>query len=63
MTLKDRMLNYRARNRVSQKELALRLGTTQMCIWRIENEKTKLRKANVLYYEQKMTELECAEKC
>lgn len=63
MTLKERMLNYRARNRISQHELASLLGTSQTNIWRIENEKVKVRKNNLLYFEQKMTELEGAEKC
>ncbi len=63
MTLKERMLNYRARNRISQYELAKRLGTSQTNIWRIENEKVKVRKNNLLYFEQKMDELEGAEKC
>jgi DNA-binding XRE family transcriptional regulator len=60
------MLNYRARNRISQYKLAKLLGTSQTNIWRIENEKVKLRKNNLLYFEQKMTEienLEGAEKC
>jgi DNA-binding XRE family transcriptional regulator len=57
------MLNYRARNRISQYELASLLGTSQTNIWRIENEKVKVRKNNLLYFEQKMTELEGAEKC
>jgi transcriptional regulator with XRE-family HTH domain len=63
VTLKERMLNYRARNRISQYELASLLGTSQTNIWRIENEKVKVRKNNLLYFEQKMTELEGAEKC
>lgn len=63
MTLKERMLNYRARNRISQYKLASLLGTSQTNIWRIENEKVKVRKNNLLYFEQKMTELEGAEKC
>jgi DNA-binding XRE family transcriptional regulator len=57
------MLNYRARNRISQYKLAKLLGTSQTNIWRIENEKVKVRKNNLLYFEQKMTELEGAEKC
>jgi DNA-binding XRE family transcriptional regulator len=63
VTLKERMLNYRARNRISQYKLASLLGTSQTNIWRIENEKVKVRKNNMLYFEQKMTELEGAEKC
>lgn len=63
MTLKERMLNYRARNRISQYKLASLLGTSQTNIWRIENEKVKVRKNNLLYFEQKMDELEGAEKC
>jgi DNA-binding XRE family transcriptional regulator len=63
VTLKERMLNYRARNRISQYKLASFLGTSQTNIWRIENEKVKVRKNNLLYFEQKMTELEGAEKC
>jgi DNA-binding XRE family transcriptional regulator len=63
VTLKERMLNYRARNRISQYKLAKLLGTSQTNIWRIENEKVKVRKNNLLYFEQKMTELEGAEKC
>jgi DNA-binding XRE family transcriptional regulator len=63
VTLKERMLNYRARNRISQYKLASLLGTSQTNIWRIENEKVKVRKNNLLYFEQKMTELEGAEKC
>lgn len=62
MTLKERMLNYRARNRISQYKLASLLGTSQTNIWRIENEKVKVRKNNLLYFEQKMDELEGAEK-
>ena len=57
------MLNYRARNRISQYKLASLLGTSQTNIWRIENEKVKVRKNNLLYFEQKMDELEGAEKC
>jgi DNA-binding XRE family transcriptional regulator len=52
------MLNYRARNRISQYKLAKLLGTSQTNIWRIENEKVKVRKNNLLYFEQKMTEIE-----
>jgi DNA-binding XRE family transcriptional regulator len=63
VTLKERMLNYRARNRISQYKLASLLGTSQTNIWRIENEKVKVRKNNMLYFEQKMDELEGAEKC
>jgi DNA-binding XRE family transcriptional regulator len=63
VALKERMLNYRARNRISQYKLASLLGTSQTNIWRIENEKVKVRKNNLLYFEQKMTELEGAEKC
>lgn len=63
MALKERMLNYRARNRISQYKLASLLGTSQTNIWRIENEKVKVRKNNLLYFEQKMDELEGAEKC
>jgi DNA-binding XRE family transcriptional regulator len=62
VTLKERMLNYRARNRISQYKLAKLLGTSQTNIWRIENEKVKVRKNNLLYFEQKMTELEGVEK-
>lgn len=58
MALKEKMLNYRARNRISQYELASLLGTSQTNIWRIENEKVKVRKNNLLYFEQKMDELE-----
>jgi DNA-binding XRE family transcriptional regulator len=58
VALKERMLNYRARNRISQYKLASLLGTSQTNIWRIENEKVKLRKNNLLYFEQKMDELE-----
>jgi DNA-binding XRE family transcriptional regulator len=58
VTLKERMLNYRARNRISQYKLASLLGTSQTNIWRIENEKVKVRKNNMLYFEQKMDELE-----
>jgi DNA-binding XRE family transcriptional regulator len=58
VALKERMLNYRARNRISQYKLASLLGTSQTNIWRIENEKVKVRKNNLLYFEQKMTELE-----
>jgi DNA-binding XRE family transcriptional regulator len=58
VTLKERMLNYRARNRISQYKLAKLLGTSQTNIWRIENEKVKVRKNNLLYFEQKMTEIE-----
>lgn len=61
--LKERMLNYRARNRISQYKLASLLGTSQTNIWRIENEKVKVRKNNLLYFEQKMAELEGEEKC
>jgi DNA-binding XRE family transcriptional regulator len=63
VTLKERMLNYRARNRISQYKLASLLGTSQTNIWRIENEKVKVRKNNLLYFEQKMDELEGEEKC
>jgi DNA-binding XRE family transcriptional regulator len=63
VTLKERMLNYRARNRISQYKLASLLGTSQTNIWRIENEKVKLRKNNLLYFEQKMDELEREERC
>lgn len=62
MTLKERMLNYRARNRISQYKLASLLGTSQTNIWRIENEKVQVRKNNLLYFEQKMEELEGEEK-
>ncbi len=58
MALKERMLNYRAKNRISQYKLASLLGTSQTNVWRIENEKVKLRKNNLLYFEQKMDELE-----
>jgi DNA-binding XRE family transcriptional regulator len=58
VALKERMLNYRARNRISQYKLASLLGTSQTNIWRIENEKVKVRKNNLLYFEQKMDELE-----
>jgi DNA-binding XRE family transcriptional regulator len=63
VALKERMLYYRARNRISQYKLASLLGTSQTNIWRIENEKVKVRKNNMLYFEQKMDELEGAEKC
>jgi transcriptional regulator with XRE-family HTH domain len=58
VALKERMLNYRAKNRISQYKLASLLGTSQTNIWRIENEKVKVRKNNLLYFEQKMDELE-----
>lgn len=37
MTLQERMLDYRARERISQMELARRCGVTKQTIYSIEN--------------------------
>ena len=37
MTLQERMLEYRARERISQMELARRCGVTKQTIYSIEN--------------------------
>ena len=40
-TLKDKMLDYRASNNLSQTELAERCGVSLQTIWSIENGKQK----------------------
>ena len=49
MTLADEMIEYRAKNRISQRELAKRAGVTLQTIWYIENGKvpTKITEAKV----------------
>lgn len=50
MTLADRMVLYRAKERISQKELAKRCGITTQTVNSVENElqtPTKLTKAKI----------------
>lgn len=50
MTLADRMVLYRAKERISQKELARRCGLTLQTVNSVENElqaPTKLTKAKI----------------
>lgn len=58
MTLGERMLRYRARHNISQRELAEFLGTYHNNISRIESGKYKPHRANELKFNLKMNELE-----
>lgn len=59
MTLGERMLQYRARHRISQRKLADLLGEKHInTIHRIEKGKIKPHKANEIRLSAKMCELE-----
>lgn len=58
MTLGERMLTYRARHNISQRELADLLGTYDNNVSRIELGKHKPHRANELKFNLKMNELE-----
>lgn len=63
MTLGERMLQYRARHKISQKKLAELLGEKHInTIHRIECGKHKPHKANEIRMSAKMSELEAEER-
>ena len=61
ISLGVRMLSYRARNRLSQRELAELMGETLMTIYRTESGVHKPHKANEIRLSEKMDELEAKE--
>lgn len=58
MTLGERMLNYRARNNLTQTELAEKLKISLTAVYRCESGKFKMHKVNELRISQKMSKLE-----
>ena len=58
MTLGERMLQYRAKKGLTQKELAELLETNSMMVWRCEKGCFKLHKVNEIRLMNKMKELE-----
>lgn len=63
MTLGERMLQYRARHKISQKKLAELLGEKHInTIHRIECGKHKPHKANEIRLTERMYELEAEER-
>lgn len=63
ITLGTRMLSYRARHRLSQRQLAELLGEKNInTIYRIENGVHRPHKANEIRLSEKMAKLEAEEK-
>ena len=62
MTLGERMLHYRARNRISQSKLAELMDEDLMTIYRIENGIHKPHKINEIRLTQKMDKIEAEER-
>ena len=58
MTLGERMLHYRARHNLSQRQLDRLLGISTHSTYKIENGVNKLRKTRKIFIESKMKELE-----
>ena len=61
MTLGERMLQYRARHRISQGKLAELMDEDLMTIYRIENSIHKPHKINEIRLTEKMDKLEAEE--
>ena len=62
MTLGERMLQYRARHRISQSKLAELMDEDLMTIYRIENGIHKPHKINEIRLTEKMDKLEAEER-
>ena len=58
MTLGERMLEYRAKHKISQLKLAVILDESVGTIYRCESENFKLHKVNEIRLKNKMNELE-----
>ena len=58
MTIGERMLEYRAKHDLTQKQLAELLGENSNTVFKFENGKTKPHKVNELRLHIKMKELE-----
>ena len=52
MTLQERMLNYRAKERINQQELADRCGVSKQTIYSVENELQTPSKVTLVKIEQ-----------
>ena len=58
MTIGERMLEYRAKHDLTQKQLAELLGENSNTVFKFENEKTRPHKVNKMRLHLKMKELE-----
>lgn len=58
MTLGERMLNYRAKNKLTQIQLADLLEISPMAVWRCESGKFKMHKTNEIIISEKLKILE-----
>ena len=58
MTLADKILNYRAKHHLTQKQIAEILGESAMMIHRIECGKVKTHRVNEVRIFNKLNELE-----